>query len=176
MSAAPGHQQGIVTAARLDTSAPHHGFDPPTSVGGVSPYLNAAMNVSAPVLNTIRNPLESISVNAHQGQHHKLQKKCSFASNLSVHTTWPAIVYDRRAEPATCNRLTPQLAQSIKEELNAFKVRLFHLIFLSKDSNWCSQRWKRCQFIPLARSTLISCEFSLAFTRRLTQTNCIFSV
>ncbi|KAL7338118.1 hypothetical protein BJY59DRAFT_640142, partial [Rhodotorula toruloides] len=49
-------------------------------------------------------------------------RRIVFAQNLSVHTTWPATIYDRRAEPATCNRLTPLLAQQIKEELNSFKM------------------------------------------------------
>jgi len=31
-------------------------------------------------------------------------------------------VYDRRSEPATWSRLTPALAQRIKEELNSFKM------------------------------------------------------
>jgi hypothetical protein len=36
--------------------------------------------------------------------------------------TWPSQEYDRRGEVATCNRLTPMLAQQIKEELNSFKM------------------------------------------------------
>ncbi|EHL02590.1 putative protein BNI4 [Glarea lozoyensis 74030] len=32
--------------------------------------------------------------------------------------------YDRRGEIATCNRLTPMLAQQIKEELNTFKMEM----------------------------------------------------
>jgi hypothetical protein len=45
-----------------------------------------------------------------------------FSPRLEVHETWPSAEYDRRGEPATCNRLTAQLAQMIKEELNAFKM------------------------------------------------------
>ena len=51
-----------------------------------------------------------------------VKRNISFAQNLSVHQTWPPNIYDRRGDPATCKRLTPQLAQSIKEELNAFKM------------------------------------------------------
>jgi hypothetical protein len=47
----------------------------------------------------------------------------SFDSRLEVHETWHSAEYDRRGEPATCNRLTAQLAQMIKEELNAFKMQ-----------------------------------------------------
>lgn len=47
----------------------------------------------------------------------------SFDNKLEVHETWHSAEYDRRGEPATCNRLTAQLAQMIKEELNAFKMQ-----------------------------------------------------
>jgi len=46
-----------------------------------------------------------------------------FSPRLEVHETWHSAEYDRRGEPATCNRLTAQLAQMIKEELNAFKMQ-----------------------------------------------------
>lgn len=49
-------------------------------------------------------------------------KKLSFATNLSVYDTFPSTLYDRRSEPATWSRLTPALAQRIKEELNSFKM------------------------------------------------------
>jgi len=45
-----------------------------------------------------------------------------FSPRLEVHETWHSAEYDRRGEPATCNRLTAQLAQMIKDELNAFKM------------------------------------------------------
>jgi hypothetical protein len=41
-------------------------------------------------------------------------RRATFAQHLSVHTTWPPAIYDRRGELATCNRLTPALAQRIK--------------------------------------------------------------
>ncbi|KAK0527010.1 bud neck involved protein [Tilletia horrida] len=50
------------------------------------------------------------------------KKRLVFAEAQIYHSTWPAHVYDRRGELATCNRLTPALAQSIKEELNSFKM------------------------------------------------------
>ncbi|KAJ6614912.1 hypothetical protein B0H10DRAFT_2220841 [Mycena sp. CBHHK59/15] len=49
-------------------------------------------------------------------------KKLAFASNLSVYDTFSASMYDRRSEPATWSRLTPALAQRIKEELNSYKM------------------------------------------------------
>ncbi|TFY81795.1 hypothetical protein EWM64_g2218 [Hericium alpestre] len=76
------------------------------------------LNSSAPVLSTVvQNPPtlshRSATVPA---------KRLAFASNLSVYDTFPATVYDRRSEPATWSRLTPALAQRIKEELNSFKM------------------------------------------------------
>lgn len=49
-------------------------------------------------------------------------KRLAFATNLSVYDTFPPSVYDRRSEPATWSRLTPALAQRIKEELNSYKM------------------------------------------------------
>lgn len=46
----------------------------------------------------------------------------SFSPRITFHDTWPSGEYDRRGEIATCNRLTPLLAQQIKEELNTFKM------------------------------------------------------
>ncbi|BGP18620.1 hypothetical protein JCM10213_004169 [Rhodosporidiobolus nylandii] len=82
------------------------------------PYQNPGLNASAPVLTHFASQpsIRSASAPGATG------RRINFASNLSVHTTWPAAIYDRRAEPATCNRLTPALAQQIKEELNSFKM------------------------------------------------------
>lgn len=46
----------------------------------------------------------------------------TFSPRIQFHDTWPSGEYDRRGETATCNRLTPMLAQQIKEELNTFKM------------------------------------------------------
>ncbi|KAI5801125.1 hypothetical protein EDC01DRAFT_716383 [Geopyxis carbonaria] len=48
----------------------------------------------------------------------------SFSPRITFHDTWPSGEYDRRGEVATCNRLTPMLAQQIKEELNTFKMEM----------------------------------------------------
>ncbi|BGP26403.1 hypothetical protein Rt10032_c11g4640 [Rhodotorula toruloides] len=89
---------------------------PETTASG--PYSNPGLNASAPVLNHFTfSPSMRPAPQASTGR-----RRIAFATNLSVHTTWPATIYDRRAEPATCNRLTPLLAQQIKEELNSFKM------------------------------------------------------
>jgi hypothetical protein len=51
-----------------------------------------------------------------------LKRNATFSPRLIFHDTWPSQEYDRRGEIATCNRLTPMLAQQIKEELNTFKM------------------------------------------------------
>lgn len=45
-----------------------------------------------------------------------------FSPRIQFHETWPSGEYDRRGDTATCNKLTPLLAQQIKEELNTFKM------------------------------------------------------
>ncbi|CAL8574414.1 bud neck involved protein [Xanthoria parietina] len=51
-------------------------------------------------------------------------RNISFSPRLQFHDTWTSVEYDRRGEIATCNRLTPMLAQQIKEELNTFKMEM----------------------------------------------------
>lgn len=51
-----------------------------------------------------------------------LARNISFSPRLQFHDAWSSSDYDRRGEIATCNRLTPMLAQQIKEELNSFKM------------------------------------------------------
>lgn len=60
------------------------------------------------------------------------KRNISWKNAANYHDTWASTEYDRRGEIATCNRLTPMLAQQIKEELNTFKmVRLESLPLLS---------------------------------------------
>lgn len=49
-------------------------------------------------------------------------RNISFSPRIQFHDAWSSTEYDRRGEIATCNRLTPMLAQQIKEELNNFKM------------------------------------------------------
>ncbi|GJN92405.1 hypothetical protein Rhopal_005435-T1 [Rhodotorula paludigena] len=119
----------MATSPRADTHPPTHidevhdnaaariHPDASSSAGGV--YTHPSMNASAPALNHFTS---SPSMRPTPPGTAASRRRITFASNLSVHTTWPAAIYDRRAEPATCNRLTPLLAQQIKEELNSFKM------------------------------------------------------
>lgn len=49
-------------------------------------------------------------------------RNITFSPTIQLHDTWGCLEYDRRGDIATCNRLTPMLAQQIKEELNTFKM------------------------------------------------------
>lgn len=51
-----------------------------------------------------------------------MRRNATFSPRIIFCDTWPSQEYDRRGEIATCNRLTPMLAQQIKEELNSFKM------------------------------------------------------
>ncbi|KAJ9244707.1 hypothetical protein C8Q69DRAFT_228417 [Paecilomyces variotii] len=53
-----------------------------------------------------------------------VSKNIVFSPRIQFHETWPSGEYDRRGDIATCNRLTPLLAQQIKEELNTFKMEM----------------------------------------------------
>jgi len=86
--------------------------------GERSVFSNPALNSSAPALSTISsNPTGTPLVSRTAPTRH-----ISFAATLSIYDTFAATIYDRRCEPVTCNRLTPALAQRIKEELNTFKM------------------------------------------------------
>ena len=62
-------------------------------------------------------------------------RNISFSPRIQFHDVWSSTEYDRRGEVATCNRLTPMLAQQIKEELNTFKmVRLRSYVFSIRQS------------------------------------------
>ncbi|KZV61813.1 hypothetical protein PENSPDRAFT_273753 [Peniophora sp. CONT] len=83
-----------------------------------SVFSRPAMNSSAPVLSLDAPSPPTLTHRAATAP----SKRLTFASNLSVYDTFPGQVYDRRSEPATWSRLTPALAQRIKEELNSFKM------------------------------------------------------
>ncbi|KAI4955336.1 hypothetical protein J4E91_001194 [Alternaria rosae] len=51
-------------------------------------------------------------------------RNISFSPRIQFHDAWSPQDYDRRGDIATCNRLTPMLAQQIKEELNSFKMSM----------------------------------------------------
>ncbi|GMM33577.1 Bni4 protein [Saccharomycopsis crataegensis] len=50
--------------------------------------------------------------------------RVKFSSRIILYETYNADDYDRHPEIATCNQLTPLLAQQIREELNTFKAQM----------------------------------------------------
>ena len=136
---AKAHELGPL--ARIPSPNPDHidGLRHPTASSGAPVFLPALsfeddegtrppsertlfnhpnLNSSAPVLSTALSQPPTL---AHRSATTPA-KRLAFANNLSVYDTFPSSVYDRRSEPATWSRLTPALAQRIKEELNSFKM------------------------------------------------------
>lgn len=70
-------------------------------------------------VNALRSRSDSKSA---PGTPHGGKRSATFSPRIIFHDTWPPQEYDRRGDVATCNRLTPLLAQQIKEELNTFKM------------------------------------------------------
>lgn len=82
------------------------------------------------------------------------KRNATFSPRIVFHDTWTGQEYDRRSEIATCNRLTPMLAQQIKEELNNFKMVRFNksCAMPQTHANELDRRWK---FTRAPRSTPI---------------------
>ena len=76
------------------------------------PYSTPAHNSSAPTLSLI-NPGKPYTA---RSMTTPAKRRLLWAPDCAVYTTYDAMTYDRRSEPATCNRLTPELAQFIKQE------------------------------------------------------------
>lgn len=72
------------------------------------------------------NPNDSvrlISLQKQPQQKKKKKRQVQFTKLVSVRETWSKQDYDRGSDPeAVCTRLTPLIAQEIKEELNAYKL------------------------------------------------------
>ncbi|KAJ2931160.1 hypothetical protein H1R20_g5892, partial [Candolleomyces eurysporus] len=101
------------TAPSVQTSSSESGGNRTSAI-----FQNPSFNSSAPVLSTIGTSAPSLPHRSATTP----QKRLTFATSLAVYDTFSASMYDRRSEPATWSRLTPALAQRIKEELNSFKM------------------------------------------------------
>lgn len=98
----------------------HHDIASPSPSGGGGDRTSAIFihpNSSAPALSTMAKAPSLTHRSATTPA-----KSPAFSNALSLWETFPKFVYDRRSEPATWSRLTPALAQSIKEELNSYKM------------------------------------------------------
>ncbi len=54
----------------------------------------------------------------------KPSRKVGFSSKIVLYDAWNGEDYDRHPDIATCNQLTPLIAQQIKEELNELKSEM----------------------------------------------------
>lgn len=84
------------------------------SESGRDEYVAVAMK--------LRQDTRSAPVGGSSLPHTSAKRNATFSPRIIFYDTWPSQEYDRRGELATCNRLTPMLAQQIKEELNTFKM------------------------------------------------------
>lgn len=76
-------------------------------------------------------------------------RNISFSPRIQFYDAWSASDYDRRGDIATCNRLTPMLAQQIKEELNSFKMVWPSFDMYVPVTNHASRRWKYTSYPSL---------------------------
>ncbi|KAF8308631.1 hypothetical protein DL93DRAFT_2063702 [Clavulina sp. PMI_390] len=90
------------------------------------------MNSSAPTLTLFKTDENGGLTARSQTAPAPSVRRITFAPNLSVYDTFSPGSYDRRSEPATCNHLTPALAQRIKEELNSFKMEEMEVHYASR--------------------------------------------
>ncbi|KAJ3735295.1 hypothetical protein DFJ43DRAFT_41095 [Lentinula guzmanii] len=108
----------------VGNDSPRDSFDSTATVSHAphvpekSSLLFSHSNSSAPALSTMSSKAPTLTHRSATTP----SKRLAFANNLSVYDTFSSSVYDRRSEPATWSRLTPALAQRIKEELNSYKM------------------------------------------------------
>ncbi|KAG0703497.1 hypothetical protein DFH29DRAFT_441590 [Suillus ampliporus] len=123
----PGQQSELGPLARMPSPDPDHidGLHRHPShsssnapAGEKEKSMFTLSNSSAPALSTIPASPPTLTHRSATTP----SKRLVFANNLSVYDTFSSAVYDRRSEPATWSRLTPALAQRIKEELNSYKM------------------------------------------------------
>ncbi|GAV50444.1 hypothetical protein ZYGR_0U03000 [Zygosaccharomyces rouxii] len=94
------------------------------------PISMSFKGLNAPSLN--QNAYEPSLFNSSVGASEKLDSespvqpnaRVNFSSKIVLYDTYNLEQYDRRPELATCNMLTPQLAQMIKAELNEIKSEM----------------------------------------------------
>lgn len=105
------HPAPVLAIPNDPFSAAMASFDSPSTMSEHGLYSQPSHNTSAPTLTLVgQKPIASRSMTA------PARKKLFWAPECAVYSTYDAGTYDRRSEPATCNRLTPELALSIKQE------------------------------------------------------------
>ncbi|CAG7929960.1 unnamed protein product [Penicillium olsonii] len=105
--------------------SPHSSAPPTPDESARSPAQNDSVKIAGEdyfLSNAGRFNSESKS--APMTPHSVGNRNIVFSPRIQFHETWPSGEYDRRGEIATCNRLTPLLAQQIREEINNFKMEM----------------------------------------------------
>jgi hypothetical protein len=88
-------------------------FRPPNAAGL---YQIPGHNSSAPAISLLTADGRPRPPQAGRSMTAPARKRLNWAPECAVYATYDAGTYDRRSEPATCNRLTPELAMAIKQE------------------------------------------------------------
>jgi hypothetical protein len=111
----PLPQRGVEFAEHLD--------DAPNSIGDFRQgqpgqiYQHPSHNSSEPALSLLNNAVTGGRLGqTGRSMTAPASKRLEWAPECAVYSTYDAGTYDRRSEPATCNRLTPELAMAIKQE------------------------------------------------------------
>ena len=157
----PAHQrsetvQGLVTPAS-GASSPAGGANSTSSPLSIGHHANSSMPTLSLMTDAdlrAASPQQRSATGPPQRR-----KRLTFAETHIFHSTWPAHVYDRRGESATCNRLTPLLAQRIKEvsqHASFLSTRTLRLTTFSFRRNSIHSRWRRCRWHPHRGSTRTS--------------------
>ena len=95
------------------TFAPFDSPEPDTRLGF---YANPNANTSAPTLSLLGQGSLAKPVTPRSMTAPAARKRLVWAPECAVYSTYDSATYDRHSEPATCNRLTPELAMAIKQE------------------------------------------------------------
>ncbi|CAG8772705.1 6946_t:CDS:2 [Gigaspora margarita] len=117
LNSLPASQSSETGISSIDASKRHNKVSAHIStIKANKPYLNLGTSASRSV------PLLVTGGDTDLPPTPSTLKKLQFSSNILVHETWTRDDYDRRGDQSTCNKLTPLLAQRIKQELNEFKL------------------------------------------------------
>ena len=113
----PQSSKGVNFAEHPDESiGDFRGSGPMPNGASGAIYQNPAHNSSEPALSLLNADGRPRPPQAGRSMTVPARKRLNWAPECAVYATYDAGTYDRRSEPATCNRLTPELALGIKQE------------------------------------------------------------
>ncbi|CAG8553208.1 9077_t:CDS:2, partial [Dentiscutata heterogama] len=116
LNSLPASQSSKTGTPSIDTLERHNVPSYISTIKANKPYLNLSTSASRSVPSLVTGRDNDLPTTP------STLKKLQFSSNILVHETWTPDDYDRRSDQSTCNKLTPLLAQKIKQELNEFKL------------------------------------------------------